>query len=332
MRLAIWLAITLAAVSPLAAQMAKPTVVDTSVAVLAKLTTQADRIPPRLIASAHGVAIIPGVVKGGLIVGIRRGYGVMLVRGAQGQWQPPTMVTLTGGSIGWQVGIQSTDLVLVFKNRRSVANLMQGKLTIGVDASAAAGPVGRKAQAATDGRLAAEIYSYSRSRGLFAGVSIDGATLKVDQVAQAAYYGNAPPNAIPASAQRLIQQLNAYQQQAGKGKPAPAAPLPQAGGAMAATDVQYRQVLAAQQKLQPLLNPAWRQFLQLPAANVMQREPWDAVVQRYAQVAADARYQALARRAEYQQMLQALQRYAAMLRPAAPRVLQLPPPPGSAIR
>ena len=339
MRFATLLILVFALTSQIPASSEAQTVVDTSVDVLTKLTTQADRIPSRLLSKAHGIAIIPGMVKGGLVVGIRRGHGVMLVRGAEGQWQPPTMVTLTGGSIGWQVGIQSTDLVLVFKNRRSVANLMEGKLTIGVDASAAAGPVGRKAQAATDGRLAAEIYSYSRSRGLFAGVSVDGATLQVDHAAQRAYYGNIPPGTIPVSAQRLIDQLNVYQQpvqQQAQPQPAAAnqgmvgdmpglAPQP----AVRATDAQYRQVLAAQQRLQPLLNPAWQQFLALPPAGAMQQETWAATVKRYEQTAADARYRSLAQRPEFQQLLLALKQYTAMLQPAAPRVLQLPPPPGA---
>ena len=315
------------------------TVVDTSIDVLAKLTSQADRIPPKLLASAHGVAIIPGLVKGGLVVGVRRGNGVILVRGPQGNWQLPSMVTLTGGSVGWQVGIQSTDLVLVFKNRRSVQNLMQGKLTIGVDASAAAGPVGRKAQAATDGRLAAEIYSYSRSRGLFAGVSVDGATLKVDHGAQQAYYAAAPQGSVPPSATRLIQLLNQYAQtgvSAGTNANPAAAPLamPAAPPRLAPGGANLQQLeanlLDAQRRLQGVLNPQWKAFLELPTqeGGQLDRVPLPATLQRYDQVSRDPRYQSLQGNPDFQMTHRLLQRMVSALA-AQPRVLQLPPPPGA---
>src|SRR5215470_10981392 len=143
-----------------------------------------------LLSEAQGVAIIPDVTKIGFIAGVRRGHGVVMVRDAEGEWSLPQFITLTGGSVGWQAGIQGTDVVLVFKTKKGVEGLMRGKFTIGADASVSAGPVGRDAEAATDTQLKAEILSYSRSRGLFAGVSIDGSALEVDQRAHVAFYGS----------------------------------------------------------------------------------------------------------------------------------------------
>jgi lipid-binding SYLF domain-containing protein len=145
-------------------------------------------VPDWLLERAHGIAVIPDVVKVGLIFGGRRGKGVMVVRDAQGRWSNPVFVTLTGGSIGWQVGVQSTDVVLVFTTRRGVEGISDGKLTLGADASVAAGPVGRQTSAATDANLSAEVYSYSRAKGLFAGIALDGSALTIDGKANAAYY------------------------------------------------------------------------------------------------------------------------------------------------
>ena len=170
-------------------------------------------IPRGLLKDAHGVAIIPGVIKGSFVVGARFGKGVLLVRDDNGGWHAPVFVTLTGGNIGWQVGVQATDVVLVFKTRSSVNGLLSGKFTIGADAAAAAGPVGRQAAAATDGHLAAEIYSYSRSRGLFAGVSFDGSVIQVDSIANASYYRAPAPGApviVPEAAQQLVMQVTQY--------------------------------------------------------------------------------------------------------------------------
>ena len=131
-----------------------------------------------------------------------------MMRGPGGAWQPPRMVTMAGGSVGYQIGVQSTDLILVFRTPQSVANLLRGTLKVGVDASAAAGPVGRQASASTDLQLQAEILSYSRARGAFVGVSIDGSSISLDPGTDAAYYQ--PPGTIPASAMQLIQTLTAY--------------------------------------------------------------------------------------------------------------------------
>ena len=147
-------------------------------------------IPPSLLADAQAIAIVPNVIKAGFIVGGRFGQGVVMVRDQKTHvWSDPVFLTLAGGSFGWQIGAQSADVILVFKNRRGLNNLVNGKFTLGADASVAAGPVGRNAAAATDVQMKSEIYSYSRSRGLFAGLALDGSVLNIDHDADAAYYG-----------------------------------------------------------------------------------------------------------------------------------------------
>jgi lipid-binding SYLF domain-containing protein len=154
-----------------------------------------NRIPesamaPYLLKNAHGIAIIPGVIKLGFVVAGRHGQGLVSVRKASGGWSNPSFVTLTGGSVGWQAGAQSTDVILVFKSRKSIDAIAGGKFTLGADASVAAGPVGRHAEAGTDIMLKSEIYSYSRNRGLFAGVSLEGAALQIDDKANSALYSH----------------------------------------------------------------------------------------------------------------------------------------------
>lgn len=177
-------------------------------------------IPPNLLNSAYAIAVIPNVVKGGFIVSGSFGKGVLLVRQADGAWSNPAFVKLGNVGIGWQAGVQGADLVLVFKNRRSIDNITSGKFTLGTSASASAGPVGRTAQAMTDGEFKSEIYTYSRSRGLFAGVSLDGGAITIDKLANAEWYGstdNGSTNRIfsdaslatPAGAQPLLDALTA---------------------------------------------------------------------------------------------------------------------------
>ena len=163
-------------------------------AVLDELRNQRDDvIPERLLQSAYAVAVIPGVVKGAFILGGRFGRGVVMARDEQGRFSNPVFLTLTGGSVGWQVGGQSTDIVLVFTTRRGVEGLAGGKLTLGAGASVAAGPLGRQGEAAVS--LDAEVLSYSRSRGLFAGVSLEGTALAIDYRANARFYGQ--PGVLP---------------------------------------------------------------------------------------------------------------------------------------
>jgi lipid-binding SYLF domain-containing protein len=144
-------------------------------------------IPESLLGKAHGIAIIPGVVKAAYGVGGEYGRGVLLVQD-KGVWSNPSFITLAGGSLGWQIGIQRSDLVLVFKTRQSIDNIAEGKVTLGADASVAAGPVGRGAQANTDLDLKAEIYAYSRAKGLFIGISVKGAAIQIDADANEKFY------------------------------------------------------------------------------------------------------------------------------------------------
>jgi lipid-binding SYLF domain-containing protein len=155
------------------------------------------RLPDKLLRDAEAVAVIPDVVKAGFVVGGRFGRGLIAVRAADGTWSNPSFLSITGGSVGFQAGVQSTDVVLVFRTRRGVDSVVNGKFTLGADAAIAAGPVGRNASASTDAQLKAEIYSYSRSRGLFAGVALDGAVLAIDHDANEAVFGaNVTPRRI----------------------------------------------------------------------------------------------------------------------------------------
>ncbi|MFQ5511831.1 MAG: lipid-binding SYLF domain-containing protein [Candidatus Krumholzibacteriia bacterium] len=183
-------------------------------------------VPGWLLKEAHGIAVIPGVIKAGFVVGGRRGHGVLVVRDGKSGWSRPVFVTLTGGSIGWQIGAQSTDVILVLKSKRSVDGILKGKFTLGGNASVAAGPVGRHAEAGTDVQLKAEIYSYSRSRGLFAGLSLEGAKLGIKKDANASFYGSDRLTAgdilenrkleTPAPARAFVETLEKYIEAAAK--------------------------------------------------------------------------------------------------------------------
>jgi lipid-binding SYLF domain-containing protein len=157
--------------------------------VLEEVLAAPDRgVPEAIIDKAQAVVVIPSTVKGALLIGAQRGKGVMSVKSASG-WSAPAFVTLTGGSVGFQIGGQATDIVLVVVNERGIDNLAQNTFKIGGGASVAAGPVGREATASTDYRLQAQILSYSRSRGLFAGVSLAGSTIRADRDANEKIYG-----------------------------------------------------------------------------------------------------------------------------------------------
>ncbi len=148
-------------------------------------------IPPALLHNAHGIVIIPSMVKLGYFIGGRHGSGVLLVKKNDGRWSQPVFVSLSGASLGFQFGAQSSDVVLAFKRDKSIRGILEGKLKLGAETSVAAGPVGRELSAATDAQLNAEIYSWSRARGLFAGVSLDGSILRVDDERNARFYQNA---------------------------------------------------------------------------------------------------------------------------------------------
>jgi lipid-binding SYLF domain-containing protein len=174
-------------------------------------------IPPNLLSRAYAIAVIPNVLKVGFVAGARHGKGVLVVRQDDDSWSNPAFIKLTGGSVGWQVGAQSTDLILVFKRRQYVDDIANGKITLGADASVAAGPVGRYTSAAIDLALKAEVVSYSRSRGLFAGIALEGAGISMDRKANAAFYSSASmtpqrvfessPTIAPPIANEFVQLL-----------------------------------------------------------------------------------------------------------------------------
>lgn len=176
-------------------------------------------IPQDLMSRSHCVAIIPGVKKVGFVVGGHYGKGILSCRGDNGfGWTAPTAIRIEGGSLGLQIGDSSTDLVLLILNERGAEKLLSSKFTLGADAAVAGGPVGRSAQAQTDAQLHAEILSYSRSKGLFAGVSLEGATLRPAHGANERLYGGpVDPKqvlladvAAPLSVQPLMDALNRY--------------------------------------------------------------------------------------------------------------------------
>jgi lipid-binding SYLF domain-containing protein len=147
-------------------------------------------IPESVLDKAVGIAVFPGTVRGGFIVGAERGRGILSARDAKSKtWSAPAFLTITGGSLGLQIGLRATDLILVIQNQRGIENLVRNEFKVGAGAAVTGGPVGRDAQAATDIQLRAEILSYSRSRGLFAGATIEGSTIKEDRDANGRFYG-----------------------------------------------------------------------------------------------------------------------------------------------
>jgi lipid-binding SYLF domain-containing protein len=158
--------------------------------VLEELRTSRDQyVPDRLLERAYAIAVIPDMTKIAFFAGGRRGHGVLVVRDKDGRFTSPTFITMTGGSFGWQWGVSSTDIMLVFTTRKGVEGITGGKFTLGADASVAAGPVGRQASASTDTSFKAEVYSYSRTRGVFAGLAVDGTALTIDDGANETFYG-----------------------------------------------------------------------------------------------------------------------------------------------
>jgi len=147
-------------------------------------------LPRSILEKAEGIAVFPSMLKGGLVVGAQHGRGVMSARDKKnGGWSAPAFLSITGGSIGAQIGAQAIDLVLVVNNQRGLEQLVQNQFKIGADAGVAAGPVGREAAAATDIQMRAQILSYSRTRGLFAGVTLNGSTIHQDRDANDRFYG-----------------------------------------------------------------------------------------------------------------------------------------------
>jgi lipid-binding SYLF domain-containing protein len=234
---------------------------------------QIESIPPTMLNKAEGVAIFPNMIKGGFILGVNYGKGVLMVRRPDRTWSPPVMVTMGGGSVGFQAGVQSADIVLIFATPRSLQGIMNGqKVTLGADASIALGPVGRQANAGTDAKLSAEIYSYARSRGLFLGVSLGGADLSVDHNADAMLYsrfGVTPADvfegrglAFHQEVKELIDDMNARTQAGQQVPPPAAAPQPlQASERQAAVPatVPVQPIVPAQPVAVPAAPPASQQ-------------------------------------------------------------------------
>src|ERR1700689_2011440 len=181
------------------------------------MNTPDQGIPMDLLASAKCIAIIPGDKKFAFIFGGSYGRGLATCRTEHG-WSAPLFLALDGGSVGYQIGGSSTDVVMLFMNDHALHSLLSDKFKLGADASVAAGPVGRNATAATDLKLNAEILSYSRSKGIFAGVSLDGAVMQADKRGDKAMYGEnvnrheilAGKFAVPASARQLVEELGGY--------------------------------------------------------------------------------------------------------------------------
>ena len=157
--------------------------------VLREFRAMKESIPRNLISEYQGIIVVPHLINIGLGLGAKRGKGIAVVKLGPGKWSDPVFVTLTGGSIGAQIGVQSTDLVLVFRHKGVLTKVKNGDVTIGGDISAAAGPYGRSTSANTDYKLDAEVYSYSRSRGLFAGISLNGTSISIDKSEDHKYYG-----------------------------------------------------------------------------------------------------------------------------------------------
>lgn len=155
------------------------------------------RVPQGLRDRAKAIAVFPKVMKGAIGFGARYGKGVVSHKMPDGQWSPPAFLTMSGGSWGLQIGVESADVILYFMSDESVRSLLSSKFTLGAKAGVAAGPAGRTAEADTDIKLNAEIYSYARSKGLFAGISLEGARVAPDQESVRAYYGQeVSPEAI----------------------------------------------------------------------------------------------------------------------------------------
>jgi SH3 domain-containing YSC84-like protein 1 len=183
------------------------------------MNTPDNGIPRDLLESAKCIAIVPGEVKFAFIFGGNYGRGLATCRTEHG-WSAPMFVAVDGGSVGYQIGGSSTDLVMLFMNDHALQSLLSDKFKLGADASVAAGPVGRSAAAGTDLKLTAEILSYARSKGVFAGVSLDGAVVQADKSGDQAMYGNDVDRheilhgkvAVPSSAEPLLHEIGGYVQ------------------------------------------------------------------------------------------------------------------------
>lgn len=210
----------------------------TATEVLEEVQAMPDQqIPDALLSRAYGIAVIPDVTKVAFVFGGRHGNGLLVVRDKlNSPWSNPVFVSLTGGSWGLQIGAQSSDIILVLTTKTGIEGIAGGKLTLGADASVAAGPVGRQGSAATDMNFNAEIYSYARTRGFFGGIALDGSHISIDRTANASVYGKSGVTATeifsgqapaaPATAQRFLERLAQLTHTAVRTSPAPQADMP----------------------------------------------------------------------------------------------------------
>ncbi len=314
-------------------------VVNEAAVVLQELTSgTVTAIPETLLASAEAIAIVPHFIRGAFVVGIGGGRGVLVQRDLNRQWRAPEFINLFGGSVGWQVGVQATDLVLVFRSAKSLQNIARGKITLGVDASAAAGPVGRTAGAATDGVLQAEILTYSRSRGLYAGVSLGGSSLQLDFPATQRYYQITPtnPGAVPPSAIALVNELNTLANRISPEAIEPlrpgnvaSRPLSVDTTALEKRALAIGKIAASIASLQPKVDAQWQEYLVLPASwkSPATVTPQDihAVLVRYERVATNPQFSALSGQPEFIETLRLLRQLATDAN--TDQQLNLPPPP-----
>ncbi|HEY5462883.1 MAG TPA: lipid-binding SYLF domain-containing protein [Hanamia sp.] len=164
--------------------------IEKSIQVLKDFSDMKENIPQELLKVTQGIIVVPKLINAGFVLAGKRGKGIAMVKMEDGTWSNPVFVTITGGSVGFQIGVQAVDLVLIFKNRETLQDIGKGSFTLGSDISVTAGPVGRSSTASTDYKLEAEVYSYSRSKGLFAGISLGGSAIAVDAKANEVYYGN----------------------------------------------------------------------------------------------------------------------------------------------
>ncbi len=179
-----------------------------SAEVMENLLNIEETIPQELLARAEGVIIIPKLVNAGFVVGGKRGKGIALIEKEDGSFSNPVFVQLTGGSIGFQAGVQEVDLVLLVKNRETLLNLGNSDFTLGGDISIAAGPVGRSSSARTNDSFNAEVISYSKSKGIFAGISLDGSLLKVDKKLNKGFYGKRVNIALKLSEEKDVEHTD----------------------------------------------------------------------------------------------------------------------------
>jgi SH3 domain-containing YSC84-like protein 1 len=188
-------------------------------------------IPEEILGSAECIAVVPSMLKGGFIVGASYGKGLASCKTANG-WSAPAFFRVEGGSVGFQIGGQAVDLIMVIMNERGMRALLSSKFKLGADASVAAGPVGRHAEGATDWKMRAQVLTYSRARGVFAGISLDGAVIKQDRDDTRAFYGRMVPyrslltgqHPAPADANPFLETLRQYAPVAAAPKPAATTP------------------------------------------------------------------------------------------------------------